>query len=91
MKKPEPANLETERRAVADKELQAYCDLIVTRAADLMAEQAAPVEMILDRMLTYAVAQCMASFGAEDALKMLRQGIRAVRSGDLDHVLKTVN
>lgn len=49
MRKPQPANLEAERRAVADKDLQAYCDVVITRAAELMVEQNAPLEMILDR------------------------------------------
>ena len=91
MTKPSAPNAETERQAVADKDLQAFCDLVVTRAAELMAEQNTPLEMILDRMLTYATAQCLATFGKGDALKMLRQGIRAIDRGDFDHLLKTVN
>lgn len=92
MKKPSPINIEAERQAVADKDLQAYCDLVVTRAAELMAEQHTPLEMIIDRMVTYATAQCMATFGREDALKLHRQGIRAVRDGAFDHLLpKTIN
>ncbi len=89
--KPKPTDLETERQAVAAKDLQAFCDVVVTRAAELMAEQNAPFEMIIDRLVTYAVAQCVTSFGRGDALKLLRQGIRSVNEGSFDHMEKPVN
>lgn len=92
MNKPQAPNIETERQLAADQALRAHCDLIITRAAELMVEQGAPIEMIIDRMTTYATGQCMASFGKEDALKLHRQGLRAVKQGVLDHLLpKTVN
>jgi hypothetical protein len=84
--KPKKTTLEAERVAIADKDRQAYCDLVITRAAELMVEQNAPIEMILDRMLTYATAQAMRSFGKGDALSLLQLGIKGIRAGALDHL-----
>ena len=89
---PTKTDADTERRLEAEANLRALCDLIVSRAAEMMVEQKAPLEMIIDRMVTYATAQCTSSFGREDALKLHRQGIRAVREGQFDHLApKTIN
>lgn len=67
---------------------RALCDLIVTRAAELMAQEAgAPIEMIMDRMVTFAGAQTVATFGKADAVAMFEQAVASVESGAFDHLI----
>lgn len=67
---------------------RALCDTIVHRAAALMVEEAgAPIEMIMDRFVTFAGAQTVATFGKEDAAAMFRQALEAVEGGVFDHLI----
>ena len=90
---PKKTDLEAERQIAADQELRARCDLTISRAAEMMVADGASLEMIIDRIVTYATAQCLSTFGKGDALKLHQQGIRAVREGTFDHLIpdRTIN
>lgn len=70
-----------------DETSKAHCDLVVARAAHLMAgDFKAPTEMIIDRFLTYATAQAVRDFGAEHAIRMLNHAAVMVENGVFAHV-----
>lgn len=63
------------------------CDVIVTRAAQLMQDDAgAPLAMILDRMLTYAAAQAVFSDGSAEAAKLFRHCAEQIENGAFEKV-----
>lgn len=72
----------------ADEEtVKAHCDLVITRAAALMTgDFKAPVEMVIDRLVTYACAQTAASFGREQAIRMLNHAAIQIENGVFDHI-----
>ena len=63
-----------------------FCDLTTERAASLMSESGADVPMIVDRLVTYGVAQVVMSFGKDEAITMLRGALDAVERGDFDRL-----
>ncbi|WP_252911680.1 hypothetical protein [Aliihoeflea aestuarii] len=65
------------RKVTAESEMEerrrATCDLILTRAAQLMVDEAeAPVGMVLDRLLTYAAAQACTIDGSPTTARNFR-------------------
>lgn len=69
-----------------DKHKKALCDLTVERAVGLMLEQGAGLDMIIDRMTTYAVAQAVSAYGVAETLKVFDAAAAAVRNGVFDHL-----
>lgn len=70
-----------------EQKTREMCDLIVSRAAEMMSTEAgAPVEMIMDRFVTYVAAQTVATFGKQEALNMLRHAAKTVEQGAFDHL-----
>jgi hypothetical protein len=66
------------------------CDAIVARAAELMVEDmGAPLPMVIDRMLTFAIAQAVCIEGVEATGEAVRQMQAALDSGTFDHLDKT--
>lgn len=71
-----------EETAIKDR-----CDLVVYRAAVMMVgEFKAPVEMVVDRMVTYAVALVVSTHGRDNAIKMLNLAATHVEHGEFDHL-----
>ena len=62
------------------------CDEIVARAAVLMVENGASVGMALDRMLTYAAAQAVATDGREAAAEAFRGLAAKIEAGIFAHI-----
>lgn len=61
---------------------RAFCDLVVERAAHVMQNEGhAPVPMIIDRLITYSVAQACASDGSAATAAMLRAVAAKVEGG----------
>jgi hypothetical protein len=65
---------------MTDETTRKFCDLTVTRAAELMHEQGASVPMILDRMLTYSAAQASV-MDADGAARMFRHVADQIEAG----------
>lgn len=73
---------------LAESRAKEACDVILYRAATMMVEEVgAPVEMVLDRLLTYAVAQTVASHGKDEALRMLDVARSAIDDGTFNHLV----
>jgi hypothetical protein len=68
--------IETQRKA--------FCDLTVERASTLMLESGAEIPMIVDRLITYGVAQVVAAYGKDEAITMLRGALDAIERGVFD-------
>lgn len=67
--KPKKVTIESER----EERLKALCDEIIFRAIKMMAEDArAPMEMVLDRVMTYAAAQICKIEGSARAAEVFR-------------------
>lgn len=66
-----------------------FCDLTITRAAELMAEQGASVPMILDRLLTFSAAQACSMDGAFNSAAMFRQIADLIEDGIFAHLEPT--
>ncbi|NTA84908.1 hypothetical protein G6L13_31170 [Agrobacterium tumefaciens] len=76
--KPKKVTVESE----AEERQKAFCDLVISRAADLMAsEGGAPVPMILDRLLTYATAQAAVLDGSAKTATALRTVADKIEAG----------
>ncbi|WDR00883.1 hypothetical protein PSC71_09160 [Devosia sp. J2-20] len=72
----------------SQKRVKQMCDLMVERATTMMANEAgAPVEMIVDRLLTFAIAQMASTYGRQEALNMLRFASDQVKAGKFDHLI----
>ena len=77
---------------LTDKEQKAYCDLVVSRAAELMeVDVDAPVQMIVDRLLTYVAAQIVVRCGRDEASNMLRFAAGRIDSGAFDCLVPELN
>jgi hypothetical protein len=63
-----------------------FCDVTITRAAELMIENGADVPMILDRLLTYATAQACSIDGAFNTAKMFRHIADQIDAGTFAHL-----
>lgn len=61
------------------------CNIVITRAADLMAETGAPIPMILDRLITFAAAQACV-LNPDDAARLFRHVADEIDAGVFDHV-----
>jgi hypothetical protein len=76
--KPKKVTIESE----AEERQKAFCDLVISRATDLMAtEGGAPVPMILDRLLTYATAQAAVLDGSAKTATALRTVADKIEAG----------
>lgn len=62
-----------------------FCDLTITRAAELMAEEGASVPLILDRLLTFSAAQACVIDG-QDAARVFRSIADEIESGTFAHL-----
>lgn len=63
------------------------CDALLSEACETMQkEMGAEVELILDRLLTYAAAQMVLTSGKAEAAKAFRQCAKMVQSGIFDHI-----
>ena len=63
------------------------CDLTVQRAAEIMvSEVKAPVQMLLDRLFTFTVAQAVSSYGRDEAVRMLELGVQRIKEGMFDAI-----
>jgi hypothetical protein len=71
--KPPKTTLERERKAL--------CELTVERAVALMVESGASAEMIVDRMLTWSIAQACLAIGSQEAAAMLRTAAEKTEAG----------
>jgi len=81
-------------RTTDQKAARAMCDLILSRAAEMMAgEVGAPVELIMDRLVTYVAAQTVSTFGRDQAINMLRFAAGRIEAGAFDNLIpnNTVN
>lgn len=72
MTKPKKTTAADEREALRLLAIKSECDQIVERAAALMYAQNAPLEMIMDRILTYAAAQVFTMEGRPGAARVFR-------------------
>ena len=85
--KPKKTTSETERRAL--------CDLILSRATEMMVtDVGVSVEMVVDRLITYAAAQTVTTYGKQDAIDMFKFSAEQVEAGKFDHLIpdmKNVN
>lgn len=66
---------------MTEAELQAECDRHVAHAAAQMGEAGACAEMIIDRMLTYAIAQACVLSGSKAAAAALIRIAVSVNGG----------
>lgn len=72
----------TDARMLAKTDLRAACDLVIERSATMLVEElGAPIEMMLDRMLTYAGAQACVQQGSPTAAKVFRQLADRIEAG----------
>ncbi|MDX0210202.1 hypothetical protein GOC35_00600 [Sinorhizobium meliloti] len=72
-----------------DAKIQSVCDQVVERAASVMVEElGAPIEMMIDRMLTYAGAQMCALDGTKKTAAIFRQLAANVEGGVFDRVME---
>ncbi|MDX0261555.1 hypothetical protein GOC60_10200 [Sinorhizobium meliloti] len=75
------------KREINDKNIQSACDLVVERAAEMMVEEiGAPIEMMIDRMMTYAGAQMCVLDGNRKTAAILRKLADNVEGGIFDAV-----
>jgi hypothetical protein len=63
-----------------------FCDETIEGAVELMARKGAPIEMILDRLLTYAGAQIVFIEGKEDAIASLHKLAENIEAGAFDAI-----
>ena len=64
------------------KEIAAFCDGITHRAATMMIEEGgASLEMVIDRLLTFAAAQAVSIDGSEQTAKVFRQLADRIQQG----------
>ena len=76
--KPKKVTVESER----EERKKAACDLIVHRAAVMMTQEAgATLEMMLDRVITYAAAQSCKLAGSPATASMFRDVAAKVDAG----------
>lgn len=76
--KPKKVTIESE----AEERRMAACDLIVSRAARMMVDEAgASVGMVLDRLLTYAAAQACVNEGSPHTAKAFRYFADRIEAG----------
>lgn len=74
MKPKRQDDLEEQRKAV--------CDQLIERAAEMMVEGAgAPIEMMIDRMLTYAAAQACTLQGSPATARTFRRLADNIEAG----------
>lgn len=74
------------RKASPDGERKELCDLIVERAAAAMEETGAPIEMILDRLLTFAGAQAFMRHGKARTAEIFRELAENIENGVFDQL-----
>jgi hypothetical protein len=70
----------------SDSERKALCDLTIERAAELMLEAGAPIEMVIDRLSTFTVGRMVATSGKGQTSLVLRGIADRVDAGIFDHV-----
>lgn len=76
--KPKKVTVESEK----EERQKAFCDLVLSRAAHMMATDAeAPVAMILDRILTYAAAQACVNDGSAKTAEAFRFMAKRIDDG----------
>ncbi|MER9217817.1 hypothetical protein NKI48_02625 [Mesorhizobium sp. M0644] len=69
----------------AEAAQKALCDRLVEACAETMFNQiGAPVEMIVDRLVTYCVGQMVTVVGKDGAVRILRHVIQQVEDGVFD-------
>lgn len=79
--KPIKSTIECEQ----EEKRKIVCDEIIHRAANLMVgEVEASVEMMLDRMFTFAAAQSYQRNGKTATVKIMREMARNIENGALD-------
>ncbi len=61
------------RKVTVESERKERCDLIVERAVALMVEGGAPLEVVIDRLLSYGAAQACLTRGSVATAKVFRQ------------------
>ena len=70
------------RESEAEERMKAACDLVVSRAAHMMADEVkAPLGMIIDRMLTYAAAQACSNDGSPHTAMAFRTFAGRIEAG----------
>jgi uncharacterized protein with PIN domain len=63
------------------------CDALIAEACEtIQREMGADVELILDRLLTYAAAQMVMTTSKAEAAAAFRQCAKTVQSGLFDHI-----
>lgn len=78
MQKPKPTTAEHER----EQALKALCDEILFRAVKMMTEDAgAPIEMVLDRIITYSAAQSCKIAGSPRTAEVFRDVADKIDAG----------
>lgn len=61
------------------------CDRLIEACAETMFDEVrAPVEVIVDRLATYTVAQLVQLEGKESAARILRQIVKQIEDGAFD-------
>lgn len=79
--KPVKTTIEGEQ----EEQRKAICDEIIARAANIMVgEVGASIEMMLDRMFTYASAQSFQSHGKASTVRAMREMATNIEQGALD-------
>ena len=77
---------ETELTEAARETLRALVDATLTAALTACAERGAPVELILDRVWTYAAAQSASCVGSKRTAVSMRQRASRVEGGLFAHL-----
>ena len=67
-----------------ERNARAFCNHVIERGAELMAETGAPLEMIIDRFFSYALAQVLSLEGAARTARILRRLAKDIEAGRFD-------
>ena len=79
----------TDAAKLAQKDRKAACDLIIERAGEMMVEEmGAPIEMMIDRMLTFAGAHMCLLDGSQKTAEVFRALATNVENGVFEPVLQ---
>lgn len=82
--KPVKTTIEGEQ----EEQRKLVCDEVIGRAANIMIDEVgASIEMMLDRMFTYAAAQSFVTQGKANTVRAMREMAKNIENGALDELL----
>lgn len=76
-----PRNGEAPMTQQDDDNAKAFCNQVIERAVEMMAQAKASMELIVDRLLTYAIAQIVTLHGNARAAEILHEIADNVEAG----------